>query len=272
MSGGEPVTCCTLWIGGNLGPVAAACLASFARRGHRVVLYCYDQPADVPPGVETADAATIIPREKIFLHGATKSYALFSDLFRYELMRAEAGVWIDCDLYCLRPIISDKPYIFGWQRALSINGAILRLPPESSVLAKLLDLFERKSYVPPWLNAEATAHFLARRMAGVEFSLMDLPWGSAGPDALTFILGEERLQHLAAPADVYYAVHWNNGPMLLKAGADIRKFVTPRTLTIHLWNETLSKHMQYLERGSAVHRLITEGTLFDEGFLNETAA
>ena len=120
-----PATCNAMWIGGNLGPVSAACLASFVRQGHRVVLYCYDTPSDMPFGVELADAGAIIPSSRIFKHKQTGSYALFANLFRYELQRRDLGIWVDCDFYCVRPFSFAQEYVFGWQNKNEINNAVL---------------------------------------------------------------------------------------------------------------------------------------------------
>ena len=86
MAAGALEVCNTLWVSGDLGPVLAACLASFVAKGHRVILHCYDLPSDVPAGVETADAALIVPASRIIRHKDTGSLALFSNLFRYELL------------------------------------------------------------------------------------------------------------------------------------------------------------------------------------------
>lgn len=259
----------SLWIGRNLGPVARACLASFVRHGHRTVLYCYDPPSDVPAGVTVADAASVIPSSRIFRHKKTTSYALFSDLFRYELQRRNLGLWIDCDVYCVRPITLDRPNIFGWENPHTINVAVLGLPPNSPVIEKLVGLFEMKSPVLPWLTAADHAAFTARRLAGEEFGLADLPWGSAGPAAFTYLLKEARLTSLAAPRSVFYPLAWSQGPLLMKSGTDIATIITPRTLTIHLWNETLHRYLDKAERGSPLDRLLSNGVLFDDNAVAE---
>lgn len=258
------VTCNTLWIGGNLGPIGAACLSSFTRRGHRVVLHCYDVPNDVPGDVEVVDAALTIPSARVFRHKASGSYSLFSNLFRYELLRQGRGLWIDCDVYCVRRVPASSGYVYGWQRPRSINGAILGLPGDAPVLQKLIALFEMQSPVLPWLNAAQANELQARRLAGEVFSLADLPWGVAGPEALTFLLTEAGLSRYAAPRDVFYPLAYDQGGLLFQKAVDIRRIVTPRTLTIHLWNEELRKHLHRIERGSALDRLMSKGTLFDE--------
>lgn len=49
----------TVWIGKKLGPVHAACLRSFVRHGHDVVLHCFELPEDTPEGVRFFDAARL---------------------------------------------------------------------------------------------------------------------------------------------------------------------------------------------------------------------
>src|SRR5664279_4195583 len=142
--------CNALWIGGNLGPIGAACLASFVRHDHRTVLHCYDPPRDVPKGVELADASAIVPSSQIIRHKESGSYALFANLFRYELIRRGLGIWIDCDVYCLRRFAFDSDYVYGWQGINSVNNAVLGLPKESPVLEKLIALFATRAPVLPW--------------------------------------------------------------------------------------------------------------------------
>ena len=98
-----------IWIGPELGAVQVACLKSFLRHGHRVVLHCYEAPIDVPSGVELADASRLLPLSRLF---RTKgSLAPFADLLLYELLGAGLGLYVDCDVFCLRAI-EDADYIF----------------------------------------------------------------------------------------------------------------------------------------------------------------
>ena len=41
------------------------------------------------------------------LHRVSQGSALFSDRFRYELLHHSRGLWIDCDLLCLKPLPVD---------------------------------------------------------------------------------------------------------------------------------------------------------------------
>jgi len=236
-------TCNTLWIGGDLGPIGAACLASFVRRGHRTVLHCYDAPRDAPAGVELADAAATVPSSRLFRHKESGSYSLFSNLFRYELIRRGLGLWIDCDVYCLRRFAFDSDYVYGWEGANSINGAVLGLPKESPVLEKLIALFATRAPVLPWLSSREQSTLLAKRLAGEGFGLADLPWGVAGPQALTYFLTEAGLARHARAHTVFYPIPANRGFVVLQRGVDVAELMTPKTLAVHLWNEILRKHV-----------------------------
>src|SRR5690606_16604112 len=102
-----------------------------------VRLYVYEDLRGVPPGVVTADAALIVPRAVFAAYRDTGSFAVFADLFRYELMARDLGVWIDCDVLSLHPLPTDAPVLFGWQDETAVNNAVLRLPSDSPILADL---------------------------------------------------------------------------------------------------------------------------------------
>ena len=119
-----------LWIGDALGTVERACLRSAMRQAHAVTLYRYDPPQGVPDGVTIADAAHVVPRDRIVRY-PNGSVALFSNLFRYEVQRQGLGTWIDTDLYLLQPLDFTQPYLFGYETPGMLNNAVLRLPADS---------------------------------------------------------------------------------------------------------------------------------------------
>lgn len=69
------ITINSLWIGKKLGPIHAACLRSFIRHGHDVVLHAYGKPDDTPEGVRLFDASKLMA-EKKFLHTKTLAVSL----------------------------------------------------------------------------------------------------------------------------------------------------------------------------------------------------
>jgi hypothetical protein len=121
--------------------------------GHTVLLHTYNEIDDLPEGVQCVDANEIIPQDKIFKHNKTGSYALFSDIFRYELLKKVNGVYVDCDVYCLKPLyIQNRDYLLGYEDDNKINGAVLALPKESELLSKLLNVAYDPFFIPLWYS------------------------------------------------------------------------------------------------------------------------
>ena len=82
-----------LWIGNTLGDISRCCLKSFFLKGHKVFLHTYSKIEDLPEGIVCLDANLIIDKKNIFKHTETGSYALFSDLFRYELLKKVDAIY-----------------------------------------------------------------------------------------------------------------------------------------------------------------------------------
>ena len=53
----------TFWYGENVGLWEHTCLSSFARQGHPVTLFSYDDSITLPAGVDLADASNILPEQ-----------------------------------------------------------------------------------------------------------------------------------------------------------------------------------------------------------------
>ena len=172
----------SLWIGGTLTWLERLCLKSFVDKGHHTVLYTYEDVVGVPDGVEVRNGAEIISVEKMPIHGRTGSPALFSDLFRFHLMVKKPGeIWIDTDMYCWRPVDVQTPHVFGYETKFQLNGAILRLPPDSDALGQLLDFTADEHSIPEFLNDEMKAEYRARAEAGDPVHVAEMPWGIWGP-------------------------------------------------------------------------------------------
>jgi hypothetical protein len=252
------LTCNTLWIGERVGRLERACFRSVLAQGHGLRLWCYDPPEGVPDGVDLADAAAILPRERIVAH-ASGSVALFANLFRYELQRRGLGLWVDADVYLVAPLEGLPETLFGRVAGDEINTAVLRLPPGSPLLPPLLALYEERS-VPPWLSpgARAAAHW---RLLSTGRSRLDLmPWGSAGPHALTWLARRHGLEGWALPPGLFYPVHWRDADWILDPARSLDEVVTPLTRAVHLWNERIKALKEApAPAGSFLARLQAEG-------------
>jgi hypothetical protein len=238
--------------------VERACLKSVLDQGHTLALYCYGEPAGVPDGVEIRDASTIIPERSIIRH-KTGSFALFSNWFRYELQRREAGTWVDCDVYLLAPLDDASPCLFGEEAPGRINTGVLRLPPDSPLLPPLLALFDERS-VPPWLPFRSRTAARLRLWRGGRSGLASMPWGSAGPNALSYLAHRHGMSRFALPSETFYPVPWQDALWITDPDRSLEAVVTPRTVAVHLWNERIKQVKdQPAHPGSFLARLQDEG-------------
>ena len=252
------VSCHSLWIGASLGRVERACLRSVLAQGHRMTLWCYDPPAGVPEGVDLADAATVVPRSAIIAH-RTGSVALFANRFRYELQRLGHGLWLDCDVYLLAPLADLPDHVFAWTDASQINNAVLRLPPDCPMLARLLAVFEERD-VPPWLPWRARPPAWWRLVRTGRSGLSQMPWGSAGPAALTWLARRSGHDGLAMGSSVFYPMHWSRSSWIVDPALSLERVVTPETRAVHLWNELIKTYKDSpAPPGSFLARLQEEG-------------
>lgn len=247
-----------LWIGSALGPVERACIRSVLRVGHEITLYSYGRLDGVPDGVDVEDAASILPEEAIIRH-KEGSVALFANFFRYELQRLGKGFWLDTDQYLIAPIEIDTPYVFGFQDSRLINNGILRLPTDSPLLEDLLALFDQRE-IPFWLPALERWRAARRLRKHGRTGLEEMPWGSAGPHALTALAHKHGVAHWAVPSEILYPVHYRDALWILDPGRRPEDFLTPHSLGFHLWNKIIAPYKdERATEGSFLARLHAEG-------------
>ncbi|HVM38980.1 MAG TPA: hypothetical protein VM265_11415 [Sphingomicrobium sp.] len=250
--------CVTLWIGESLGPVERACLRSVLRQGQHMVLYCYQLPAGVPEGVEVRDAAEVLPESSARAAWVGRN-DLYSDWFRYELLRRELGTWLDTDVYLLRPIDLEKPYLFGAQASDTINNAVLRIPPESPLLSLLLEPFHKRT-TPRWLPRRTYWRLRLREIIAGGADLTRVPWGTTSPHALTVLAERLGLDQWAEPVEVFYPMPWENADWIRDPAHKLEDVVTEQTVAVHLWNECIRTFKNDpAPAGSFLERLQREG-------------
>lgn len=231
-----------LWIGNKLGSISSSCLYSFVMRGHNVHLHTYGEIEDLPKGIKICNANDIILEKNIFKHKETGSYALFSDLFRYELLKNVDGIYVDCDVYCLKPlVVPSSGYLLGYEEDGRVNGAVLALPKESKLLRKLLDASNNPDFIPSWYLENKQKKLRIKKFFGLAKQLVDMPWGVIGPEAISFYVKELNLSSHIAPIDIFYPVHFNCVSQLIDSELDLNDIISSRTLCVHLYNEMLKK-------------------------------
>ncbi|MDQ1209805.1 hypothetical protein QE380_002728 [Acinetobacter baylyi] len=247
-----------LWIGKKLGLISRSCLQSFVMRGHKVHLHTYDEIEDIPSGVVRVDANIIIPSKKIIKHNETGSYALFSDIFRYELMRNVEGIYVDCDVYCLKPLtIPEHGYLLGFEDDNWINGAVLKIPKDSELLSSLLAAAYDPKFIPPWYSSSKQFKLKTKKILGIGTTIADMPWGVIGPKAITYFVREYNKTDVIQPIDIFYPVHYQCISQLCDSNLDINDITTSRTSAIHLYNEMLRGiNLENLEPNSTLARML----------------
>ena len=245
----------TFWIGDTLGPVSRACLSSFITVGHRVILHCYQSPADIPAGVETGDAEQIVPRSLVRPHKQTGSYAAFSDFFRFKLLSLCDGIYADCDIFCLKALETDD-FLVGFEADNTINGALLALPKDSPLLHDLIGMFD-PDCIPVWLPVRKQRKLRWKKRFGWPVDYTEMPWGTYGPSALTYFIRKAGLLEKVQPRDVFYPVDYRHIDSLFDPDLTISDITTSRTLCIHLYNERLRRRMgQPVPSSSPLGRLL----------------
>lgn len=206
-----------MWVGNPLGPYEHLALASFVRTGHTVQLFVYEKTLNLPNGVTRRDANEVMPEDRVFSNpNAPGTYALFSDMFRYHLLRHEQTLWIDTDMVSIAPM-PDDAYIFGRQDSKLIAVGVLGLPPHSQVLTALL-------------KATETA------------DLDQSKWGFLGPELLTQTLLRKEMGHMSFQPEAFYPVTYREVWRLFDPNQF--QWVIERTrnsTALHLWNDMLRR-------------------------------
>jgi hypothetical protein len=230
-----------LWIGGSLTWLEQLCLKSFLAHGHEVLLFTYGDVRNVPDGIKICDGREIIDTEDFLLHGRTQSVALFSDLFRFHMIKAIPGIiYVDTDVFCLKPLDFEDPYLIGYEgynneRSWRLNGAILRLPQESQILSGMLEFMEDEYPRPNWIPRRVRAEMKARYEAGDPMHVSELPWGVWGPLGISAFARQTGEYKHAKALDVLYPVPFPERRKLLKRPMKTLAYLTENSVTIHMW-------------------------------------
>lgn len=209
--------------------------------GHTVRLHVYDEPKGVPADVTLVDANAIVPREKIIRHRKNGSLALFSDLYRYELMAREEGLWIDTDVLCIRPIVRTGEYVFGLETNNRINGAVLRVPANSAMLSELVGIFKEREWVPPWSDLKRKIKHRAFYKLKRDYGVGHMSWGTAGPRAISYFAAKHDVSCQAQPVEAFYPIPASAAAAMFDPEQRLQDFVRPNSFCIHLWSDMIGK-------------------------------
>ncbi len=181
-----------LWIKGSLSPLEQLSISSFLKNGHEFHLYTYEPVDNVPIGTTILPAQTIVPDSQIFeiqVGWGKGSLAIFSDYFRYKLLHAKGGWWVDLDIVCLQPFEAPKKYVFassyeGSQGDLPV-GCVLHAPAGDPLIRTVIDEIEKR-----------------------DFSTVG--YSDLGPHMVQKIVRENKLQEFVTRSEVFCPLGWRS--------------------------------------------------------------
>ncbi len=229
----------TLWVGDALSWLEQLCLQSFLDHGHEVVLFKYEDVANVPSGVRIENANDILPADKIIRHAKTGSPAYHADVFRLYMLQQTDYIWADTDALCTKPWdVKVNSHLHGWiSEANIVNNGVLGLPKDSKTLAEMRKFTSDEYPIPPWFKASKQEELRTLKANGEGVHVSLLPWGVWGPNALTWFLKETGEIEHSSPGHVLYPLPFPKAgfPFRSKRTAKVEEYIRDDTLSIHLW-------------------------------------
>lgn len=239
----------SLWIDGPLSWLERASIKSFIELGHDYVLYTYGTVSNVPDGAEVRDAREVWANDNIIIHSKAKSPAIHADVFRAIMVRDTGRVWADTDIIALKPFRADLEWFFGWERSDRpvLGNAIMGFPSNSQMIRELTDFLTSDFPIPPWFNKNARAAMQAKKDAGETLNLGDLPWGTTGPQALTYFSKKTGEIEHAQPQSVFFPISFPERKSLTdpkQIGTTKVAIEDSGSLCVHLYSRWIRKFLK----------------------------
>ena len=230
-------TVASLWIGSGLSWVEVVCIQSFLDAGHHFVLYTRGAIGNIPEGVEQRRADDLTPPTTELRD--RKEIAAFSNFFRFRMLQTEDFIWVDLDVYCVKPFDFDTDWIFAIEMASRdrINTGVLALPKDAVELQQCIDFWQTPNAIPPWFPRNQRRPLRELRMRGEAHTLESLRWGTSGPHLLDHFLRQSgNIQH-AMPRDTFYPTSGQDFALTYTSGVTRAEIEKPQTYSVHLYGE-----------------------------------
>jgi mannosyltransferase OCH1-like enzyme len=188
-------------------------ISSFLSNGHEYHLYVYGDVRNIPEKTVVKDGNEVLPASMIFQYARGKSYAGFSNFFRYKLLSERGGWWADADIICLKPFDFTGAYVFSSEmdegREVTASS-VIKTPPGSDVMAYAWEVCRRKEP-------------------------QELRWGETGPRLLGEAVRKFSLEGFREPHQAFCPISFAEWEDILKPGVNWE--FSPATYAIHAWNE-----------------------------------
>ena len=164
-------------------------MKSFVDNGYKFHLSTKGPVGNIPDYVEHHDADEIYQQSDIQSADKRYSNGIYSDIWRIHLLQKTDLMWVDLDVYCLRPIDYDKEYYFGINfKKGTVNNCVLKIPRRSVALHLVRNFLEAQVPIPFWWRKSRLDPLLEQIAAGDLPTLNSLPWTTTGPNVLTWAL------------------------------------------------------------------------------------
>lgn len=212
----------TFWSGRDLGTLERICLLSFVNKDYVVDVYSYNRNLSVPKGVRLLDANDILDSSRLFENFQQKgTYAAFSNIFRYSLLHKQETTWVDTDLMLLANDLPETEYLFAYESAGRINGALLRAPSESPFLKSLIQKAD-------------------------EIDPERIKWGDLGPNLISRTVRSHGLSAHALRDSQIYPIPPNELWKLFDPECFLEIQERLRgAITLHMWNEYFRRSLYF---------------------------
>ena len=231
----------SLWVGNKIGWIEELCLRSAVAAGHPFTVYSYTprELSGLPPGVDLADAREVMPENMLLRYSDSGAIQLGANIFRYQLLKKSLGYWVDMDFYFLKPLEFAEDYVFGFERSNSINNALMKIPAHSKMLKTILFNI-RPNKRPPWYGPKRSLFYYAQRIKSGSIKIEDMPWGTFGPQLVTYAARKSGAYHAAKPRSVFYPVAYDQVGLFLEPADNAhQKIEHEDTIAIHLYRSAL---------------------------------
>ena len=179
----------SLWSGSDLSYFEHLCLKSFVDNGYKFHLFTKGPVDNIPDCVEHHDAGEM--HQQSYIQSADMRYSncIYSDIWRVHLFQKIDFMWVDLDVYCLRPIDYEKEYNFGINyKKGTVNNCVLKIPRHSVALHLVRDFLATRVPIPFWWRKPRLDPLLNHILEGNLPMLNSLPWTTTGPNVLTWAL------------------------------------------------------------------------------------
>ena len=247
----------SLWIGGSLSVLDVICLKSFVANGHDVTLFHYDAVSNVPDEVALVDAREIYDNDAILIH-KNGSPAMHADVFRLHLMAKTDMIWVDTDMFCLKPFATEAGYAIARQTDKDVINCVMRLPKDSPALAYMLEFVTDEYPIPPWVLPKVRRKLIEAREAGSPTHVSQMLFTTFGPRLLKHALVRGReIKHVAS-VERYLplpSVEYSFAARAKHLETITDRRLRPETEGIHLWHTLMKRHgwLDRIEPGSFLY-------------------